>query len=45
MKYKKEKASNKTFTEINFFGGVTVIENAKEVIINNYCTISKGTKE
>lgn len=45
MKYKKEKASNKTFTEINFFGGATIIENAKEVIINNHCTITKSTKE
>ena len=40
MKYKKRKGSNNTFTEINFVGGVTVIENAKEVIINNHCTIS-----
>lgn len=44
MKYKKGKSSNNTFTEINFAGSVTVIENAKEVIINNHCTI-KGTKE
>jgi hypothetical protein len=44
MKYKKEKASNKTFTEINFFGGATIIENVKELTINNHCTI-KGTKE
>jgi hypothetical protein len=44
MKYKKEK-SNSTFTEINFVGGATVIENAKEVIINNHCTITKSTKE
>ena len=39
MKNKKVK-SNSTFTEINFVGGVTVIENTKEVIINNHCTIS-----
>jgi hypothetical protein len=44
MKYKKEK-SNSTFTEINFAEGATVIENAKEVIINNYCTVIKDTKE
>ena len=45
MKYKKGKSSNNTFTEINFFGGATIIENVKELTINNYCTISKGTKE
>ena len=44
MKYKKEKASNKTFTEINFVGGATIIENVKELTINNYCTV-KSTKE
>ena len=43
MKYKKAK-SNSTFTEINFFGGATIIENVKELTINNHCTI-KGTKE
>jgi hypothetical protein len=43
MKYKKGKANN-TFTEINFVGGATIIENVKEVIINNHCTI-KSTKE
>ena len=45
MKYNKEKASNKTFTEINFFGGATIIENVKELTINNHCTVIKGTKE
>ena len=45
MKYKKEKASNKTFTEINFVGGATIIENVKELTINNHCTITKSTKE
>lgn len=43
MKSKKVK-SNNTFTEINFAGNVTIIENVKELTINN-CTISKGTKK
>ena len=43
MKNKKVK-SGSTFTEINFFGGATIIENVKELTINNYCTV-KSTKE
>ena len=43
MKHKKVK-SNSTFTEINFAEGATIIENVKELTINNYCTI-KSTKE
>ena len=43
MKYKKVK-SNSTFTEINFFGGATIIENVKELTINN-CTVVKDTKK
>ena len=44
MKNKKVK-SNSTFTEINFVGGATIIENVKELTINNHCTITKSTKE